>query len=119
MQPSLRKALTSNYIHKLGSLFIGIALWGIVSSQHEERLTITVPLCFYTTQTNACIPSQAPGKIAVTLRGRRAILRQLDLASLAAHVDATKLGASGIIPRITERNLLLPKTIKVVEYRVL
>lgn len=119
MQPSLRKVLTSNPIHKVCSLIIGITVWGVISPLHNDMLTIEVPLCFYNTpqQGMGTLP-QAPERITVTLRGKRSALRRLDRANLAAHVDTAHIDASGIIPRITEKNLLLPKTIKVVEYRV-
>lgn len=119
MQPSLRKALTSNYVHKVSSFIIGVAIWGIVSSIHEDTITLEIPLCFYTTeQPVGQVPSQAPGKIQVTLQGRRSTLRQLDKTQLAAHVNSAKVGPSGIVPQITAKNILLPKSIKVVEYRV-
>lgn len=119
MQPSLRKALTSNYVHKVCSFIIGVGIWGIVSSLHEDTLTLEIPLCFYSTQqqTVSQLP-QGPAKIMVTLQGRRSHLRQLDKNQLAAHVNITKVGPSGIIPQITDKNLLLPKSIKVVEYKV-
>lgn len=120
MQPSLRKALTSNYVHKVCSLIIGIAIWGVVSSMHEDRLTLEIPLCFYTTKNTAAPMPHAPSKIIVTLQGKRAVLKQFTgNKSLAAHVDIAKIGNSGMIPQITDKNLLLPKTIKVVEYKVL
>lgn len=117
MQPSLRKALTSNCVHKISSLFIGIAIWGIVSSMHEDTITLEVPLCFYTTQQAEVPVPQAPGRLSVTLRGKRSVLRQINRSALAAHVNVAKVGPSGVIPRITDKNLLLPKTVKVVEYK--
>lgn len=122
MQPSLRKALTNNCIHKAGALIIGIGFWGVISPLHEDVKTVTVPLCFYSSQPivegTSTLPIGTPETVQVTLKGKRSELRTIDWQNLAAHIDTERIDSSGKIS-LSNEELFLPKSVKVVNYKPL
>ncbi|HBL98565.1 TPA: hypothetical protein DDZ86_02885 [Candidatus Dependentiae bacterium] len=94
-------------------MVVGITLWALVNTLHEATLTVEVPLCFFNLEDTVVV--SAPEKVQITLAGRRADLRALDIKSLAAHVDASKLiRRRGVI--LNQKHLLLPRSIKLVSY---
>ncbi|HLW72762.1 MAG TPA: hypothetical protein VKR54_01820 [Candidatus Babeliales bacterium] len=97
------------------SLFLGYSFWYIASYDQTVTLQINVPLCFAGTTDNYSL--QAPEKIDVTLKGKRADIYALEKQSLAAHINTSKLlpGIHGII--ITEQHLFLPKSVALVQYK--
>ncbi len=113
MHPSLTRTLNSSLVRKVGAVLIGVTLWSLVNTLHEATLTVEVPLCFFNLEDNLLL--SAPEKVQVILSGSRSNLRALDLTTLAAHVDASKiLRRGGVI--LNAKHLLLPRSIKLVSY---
>ena len=113
MHPSLTRTLNSSLVRKVGAVLIGVTLWSLVNTLHEATLTVEVPLCFFNLEDNLVL--SAPEKVQVILSGSRSSLRALDLATLAAHVDASKnLRRGGVI--LNAKHLLLPRGIKLLSY---
>ena len=77
-------------------------------------MSIDVPVCFYNTE--ELLRIQAPESIRVTLAGLRSDLVALDISSLAAHLDATKLNQKSSKLIIESHHLFLPGPIKLVHY---
>lgn len=113
MRHSIQTALSSNLMHKIGALVLGVTLWSILSHTHEETVTVTVPLCFFNTEN---VHIAAPENVTVTLKGLRRDLHTIDYTTLAVHLDAQKLpqGKSSILLR--NKDLFLQKKIKLVSY---
>ena len=97
------------------SLFLGYSFWYIASYDQTVTLQINIPLCFAGTMNNYAI--DAPEKIDITLKGKRADIYALDKESLAAHINTSKLlpGKHGIL--LTEQHLFLPKNVVLVQYK--
>jgi hypothetical protein len=97
------------------SLVLGYSFWYIASYDQIVTLQINVPLCFAGTIDNYTL--QAPEKIDVTLKGKRADIYALDKEALAAHINTSKLlpGKHGIL--LTEQHLFLPKNVALVQYK--
>src|SRR5580693_2934536 len=110
----LKYLLLNNAPLKIISLVLGYSFWHIATINQIITTTVTIPLCFNLAE-NYTI--NAPEKINITLKGKRSDLYTIDISSLAAHIDATKLslGKHGIL--INEHNLFLPQTISVVCYK--
>jgi hypothetical protein len=86
----------------------------MMSSSHYATVQKVIPLCFYGTLDAHTI--HAPETITVTLRGKRCALKQLDLDTLALHVNAHQLhGGPNRIP-VSSATLFLPADINVVHY---
>ncbi len=113
MQSSLSLALSSNLTLKIGAFVIGVTLWALVSSVYEETITVTVPLCFFNAENYAIV---APESLRVTLKGFRHDLRAIDYKALAAHLDAGKIGPGKRSVLVGNKELFLPKKIKLVSY---
>ena len=97
------------------SLFLGYSFWYIASYDQTVILQFNVPLCFAGATNNYAL--QAPEKIDVTLKGRRADIYALEKESLAVHINASKLlpGKHGIV--VTDQHLFLPKNVVLVRYK--
>ena len=97
------------------SLFLGYSFWYIASYDQTVILQFNVPLCFAGTMDSYTL--QAPEKIDVTLKGRRADIYALEKESLAVHINTSKLlpGKHGII--VTDQHLFLPKNVVLVQYK--
>lgn len=97
------------------SLFLGYSFWYIASYDQTVVLQFNVPLCFAGSINNCTL--DAPEKIDITLKGKRADIYALEKESLAAHINTNKLlpGKHGIV--ITEQHLFLPKSVTLVQYK--
>lgn len=96
------------------SLVLGYSVWVLLSQHHSIRITIDVPLCFYNTENDLII--HAPETIAVTLEGKRDLLRYCNTKLLAAHIDCMNLHEGTNIINISAQTLFLPEQIKLVHY---
>ena len=97
------------------SLFLGYSFWYIASYDQTVILQFDVPLCFAGAIDGYTL--EAPEKIDITLKGKRADIYALEKESLAAHISTNKLspGKHGIV--ITEQHLFLPKSVTLVQYK--
>lgn len=118
MQLSLQKILVNKNTLKITALLLGSLTWIILSSLHYHSLTITIPLCFYNHEQHE-INKNIPDEIKVTLRGTRQSLRSIDYLTLAAHVDYQEYVQSQGTIKLTNKHLLLPNTVNVVNYKPL
>jgi len=112
MHPALVSTINSTQTCRIGALFVGITFWALANTFHDATITVEIPICFYNTDTTTV---SAPEKIRITLSGKRTHLKALNFTQLAAHIDASTLKKSG--PTIlSEKHLLLPRSIKLVNY---
>lgn len=109
------KHLSANAPLKIISLILAFGFWSLLNQMHPTLLTVTVPLCFYGEQKTVSIT--APETIKVTLSAKRADLANLDLTTLAAHVDAPTLkpGPNNLI--LTSEHLFVPPSCNLVHYK--
>lgn len=112
---NLKKLFLTNAPLIIISLFLGYSFWYIASYDQMVTLQINVPLCFAGAVENYTL--NAPEKIDITLRGKRADVYALDKEALAAHINTSKLlpGKHGIL--LTEQHLFLPKNVTLVHYK--
>ena len=113
----LKNLLLSNTPLKIICIFLGYSFWYIASFNQLINYTMRIPLCFTTSSDKHII--NAPEFIDIILEGKRSSLYALDKKSLNAHVDIEKFstGTHNII--LNDRNLFLPKKIKLVHYKPL
>lgn len=106
-------ALQNDLVHKVCALCIGVCLWSIISTLHNDTVTVTIPVVFHNTKAEQKI--NAPETITVAIKGTRSDLKSIDYKKLAVHLDQQKVLAEGGVV-IQADNLLLPNTVKVVHY---
>ena len=108
--------LSANAPLKIISFMLAYSFWALLNQMHPTLLSVTVPLCFYGTQkTHSTIT--APETLNVTLSGKRSDLANLDLATLAAHVDAATLVPGPNTLNLTREHLFVPPTCNLVHYK--
>lgn len=116
MKPAhLKKLFLTNAPLVIISLVLGYSFWYIASYDQTIMLQMNVPLCFAGATDHYAL--EAPEKIDITIKGKRADIYALDREALAAHINTSKLlpGKHGIM--ITEQHLFLPKTVALVHYK--
>lgn len=106
--------LTNKITDRIIALTFGFVLWMIFSENHTKEVCLTVPLCFYNSNDN--ITCKGPENIKVHLLAKYNVLKNLDLKNLAVHIDSQKLKAPESNLHITEQDLFLPSSIKLVNY---
>lgn len=114
MKPIIKTNRLHNIILFLISSLGGYSLWGILSTYQPVSISHHIPLCFYNADTQTEIT--APEEITVTLRGKRALLANLDYQQLAAHLDAEKLHLGKQTILLSETNLFLPEGVKLLKW---
>jgi len=92
---------------------LGYSFWLLLSSSFTITLDKTIPIYFYN---NKNMIINGPETIKITLAGKRFEIATLDMDNLAAHINADifKSGINKLV--ITERDLFLPKSIKLIHY---
>lgn len=112
---NLKKLFLSNAPLLIISLVLGYSFWYIASYDQTIMLNLHVPLCFAGKINDYNL--NAPEKIDILLKGKRADMYALDQEALAAHVNISKLlpGKHGIL--LTKQHLFLPKNITLVQYK--
>ncbi len=107
---NLQESFKSTILLKAVALIIGFLFWSTLRDSFTATKWLQVPVCFYN-RTSQQI--EAPEMIWVELKGRRAHLRTLDIASLAVHIDMLTLHAGPNMIQVTADSLFLPTTIAV------
>ncbi len=111
--PPLKKSRHNNLLKGI-ALLIGYTFWYIFGGSHVAVVELSVPLCFYHVPTDTHI--NAPESISVKLAGKRSDIRAVEREHLAVHIDANKLQKGKNLIAVTRQELLLPNSIKLVQY---
>lgn len=111
----IKSLLTNKLSINVISLIMAYCVWSFMAENQTVQKNISVPVCLYNCQDLSDI--DFPEKIMITLEGKRAALASLDYKQLAVHLDGELLtnGPNGIT--LSEKNLFLPTTIKLVNYK--
>ncbi len=109
-----KRHIWNNIPLKVISLTLGYTFWYIFSSSHVGSLWVTVPLTFYNIPTTHSIVG--PETVTVRIAGKRSEIRTLDFENIAIYVDAQSLKKGRNCLAITEEQLFLPSSIKLVHY---
>lgn len=114
MKQKLKTLFLTNAPILIISLILGYSFWYIASYDQTVMLQLNVPLCF---SGSIDYTFDAPEKIDITLKGKRADIYALDKNALAAHININKLlpGKHGIL--LTEQHFFLPKNVMLVHYK--
>jgi len=112
MKQILKKIFLNNAQIKIISLILGYSFWHIVSQSHTSNIWLEAPICFYQAPKN--IDIEAPEKIKIQLSGKRADLYTINTETLAFHINMQDTQAGNQVIRISENQLLLPESIKMV-----
>ena len=115
MKKNLQKLLTNRISLITISCILGYSVWYTVGIDKPAQLNVQVPLCFYGQHEQQII--KAPQYVDVRLSAPRRLLYALDSKNLAVHFDANKLSAGKNSITITRAELLLPKCIKLLDYK--
>lgn len=108
------KNINNKILDKLIALTIGFFIWTIFCQSSLKNVWLEVPLCFYNTNDN--IICKGPESIKINLVAKRENLKNLDQTNLAVHIDAQKLTENKSFFQVSEQDLLLPASIKLVNY---
>lgn len=117
MKKNLQKLLTNRISLIIISAIIGSSIWYTISIDKPAQLSLSLPICFYGQSDQQTI--KAPLQVYVRLSAPRRLLCALDSNTLAIHLDAHKLHAGKNSITLTHAELLLPKCIKLLDYRPL
>lgn len=114
MTNDLPKKKKNNIFLKGTALIIGYMFWYIFGGSHPSTITMPLSVCFYNLPADTAI--NAPESISVTLAGKRRDLRALDHQHLGVHIDASRLCPGKQLITVSEKELMIPSHIKLVEY---
>jgi hypothetical protein len=107
----------SKILRSFFAVVAAILWWGAYESYRVIERAYTIPCCvYYQDSEKHAHLDEAPEMIQVQLRGTRRALRTLDTESLAAHIDGILLEKGKQQLLITEENLFLPPTIKLINW---
>lgn len=109
---SLKNLLWTNLTIKCCSLIIGLCLWSILSENLTQTIALKVPIC-HPEAVNEFNAAQTT--FDITLQATRSALRFFNLNSLAVHIDPKQLHQGKNAIFITEKQLLLPTNINMVD----
>ena len=115
MKKNLQKLLTNHISFIAISCILGFSIWYILGIDKPAQLNIQVPICFYGQQEQHIIKS--PQYVDLRLSAPRRLLYALDSKNLAVHLDANKLHVGKNSVTLTQAELLLPKCIKLLDYK--
>jgi hypothetical protein len=107
----IHSILSSSIAIKISALAMGYSLWFYTGQLYPSSCWIEVPLCFYNIPAHVRI--QAPETVHIKLTGKRMHLRDLDLPTLAIHVNAQKFTPGKQAYHVTHYDLFLPGNIQV------
>jgi YbbR domain-containing protein len=114
MYINIKQVFLGNSFLKVSSLIIGYLLWSVVADSYVTSIWVDVPLCFYNNDQAMCV--EAPEMVNVQLKGRRAVLYNLDKKSLAIHINIQDL-KPGLNPyTLTTKDLFLSPAITLGDY---
>jgi hypothetical protein len=112
---SVQKILLNSSSLKVGAVIIGFLSWTIASEFRYYYMAIDAPVVFYNTRLNQKM--SAPETVAITLAARRVDMRHMQNEVVAVHIDARKLREGANRVDLSQKNLLLPRTINLVNYK--
>ena len=117
MKKHLQKLLTNRINLMIISCIIGYGVWYTISIDKPAQLRVSIPICFYGQDEQQTI--KAPSHVEVHLCAPRQLLYALDSTVLAVHLNAHKLHTGKNSITLTHAELLLPKCIKLLDYKPL
>lgn len=115
MKIDIKKILLNNAPLKVISFILGFTLWYTFSQSNMTEFWITVPLCFHSTPESYQI--EAPENVSIKLAGKRSDLYAIDTNNLAIYINTQNLSTGINTLTLTNRDLFLPDTIKLINYR--
>ena len=111
MKLFLKKIFLSNVQIKLFSLILAYAGWSLINKSHTDDIWTDVPVCFYETEKGMKIA--CADTVKMNLSGKRSDLRSLNIEDIAIHIDSRTLAQGENTITLSERQVMLPETIKV------
>lgn len=106
--------LRSNTLLKTGSLIAGALFWYAWSGMHITTIAVQVPLYFYGLKEEQVI--DAPASVHILLEGKRSYLYDIDPNSIAFHINGEQLKYGTQHIEITQKEIFLPTTLKLIHY---
>jgi len=108
----VKKIIFNNFQIKLVALILGYSFWYIFSQSHTARIWVDIPICFYNIPKELDI--QCKERVKTELCAKRADLYTIDRNTLAFHIDANNCTIGDMVMKLSEAQLLLPESIKMV-----
>jgi len=112
MKITIKKIFLNNAQIKIISLLLGYSFWYVLSQTHIANIWLDVPISFYKLPKN--IQVDAPEKIKIQLSGKRADLYTIERENLAFHVTMDDANTGCRTIKLSQEQLLLPNSIKLV-----
>lgn len=106
--------LCNNILLKTISLISALTFWYFFSGIHPTTISLAIPVCFYDTSAQQQI--DAPDQVTIVLAGKRNTLRSITYSELALHIDAQQLHTGKQALTLSNAQLFLPESIKLVHY---
>jgi len=111
MKRFLKNIFLNNVQIKLFSIILAYGVWSLVNQSHTDDIWTDVPVCFYETEKGMKIA--CADTVKMNLAGRRSDLRSLNIEDVAIHIDSRTLAEGKNTITLSERQVMLPETIKV------
>ena len=111
MKAFIKRILLNNVQLKIFSFILAYGSWSMINQSHADDVWIDAPVCFYETKQGLKIA--APDFVKINLSGKREDLRSLDIQSTAIHIDTRTLQKGENKVALSEKQIMLPETIKV------
>ena len=106
--------LCNNILLKAGSFIGALIFWYFFSGIHPTTISVAIPVCFYGSTQHQHI--DAPEEVTVVLAGKRNYLRNLTQNDLALHINVQELHTGKQSLDLSNAQLFLPESIKLVHY---
>ena len=104
----------NNTILKIIAVVLGYGLWSLTSQSQRISIHIPVPICFYNTDKTMSIT--APDSLFFHLEGTRKALTDLNISTVAIHINAQTLHEGVQQIPIETSTVFLPPYICLLDY---
>jgi len=108
----MKKIFLQNTQIKIIAFILGYSFWYIFSQSHTAHIKLNAPICFYNIPEDFDIACKE--NITVELCAKRADLGTIDKETVAFHIDMHDHKKDKKIVKLTQDQLLLPDSIKMV-----
>ncbi len=111
---NLNKELTSRSLLNVLACAAGYSLWYLFSQ--STVITVSLPFHVYVYNTQEQESLQAPPLVTITMQGRRSDIHYYITHHCDIHLDRESLNVGKNLVVLTENNLFLPPTLKLLHY---
>jgi hypothetical protein len=108
-----KDAFIQNWKTKLGALVIVTIAWLVLAFQQQMKINITAPIRYDNLPTELAVHKGSTTAVSLTLSGRRNSIGELKDQDIYVRVDLINIPAGEHLMKISDKNIDLPRGIKI------